>query len=178
MPFGSPPPARPGGGSPPTAGPTTPAARTLPRACARRFGPDPLSLATTRGISMLISLPPGTWMFRFPGLSPLPLWIRGRGAGPASGGFPHSETRGSKGACPSPRIIAACRVLHRLHVPRHPPCAHNIFPPSPGRDAASLRGAWRPPRVSHTAGHEGRRPDAMKCNLLASLEKPKKKYVC
>ena len=38
-------------------------------------------------------------------------------------GFPHSEIRGSKGACPSPRLIAACHVLHRLEVPRHPPCA-------------------------------------------------------
>ena len=76
-------------------------------------------------------------MFQFPGLSPPPLWIRGGGAGPPPGGFAHSETRGSTGACPSPRIIAACRVLHRLHVPRHPPCAHRIFPPAPGRDAAS-----------------------------------------
>jgi hypothetical protein len=35
-------------------------------------------------------------------------------------GFPHSEIRGSKGARPSPRLIAACYVLHRLSVPRHP----------------------------------------------------------
>ena len=42
-------------------------------------------------------------------------------------GFAHSETRGSKGMCPSPRIIAACRVLLRLPVPRHPPCALGIF---------------------------------------------------
>ncbi len=27
------------------------------------------------------------------------------------------------GACPSPSLIAACHVLHRLEVPRHPPCA-------------------------------------------------------
>ena len=42
-------------------------------------------------------------------------------------GFPHSETCGSKGVCPSPQTIAACRVLHRLPVPRHPPCALDIF---------------------------------------------------
>ena len=36
-------------------------------------------------------------------------------------GLPHSETRGSRAACASPRIIAACRVLHRLAEPRHPP---------------------------------------------------------
>ena len=39
------------------------------------------------------------------------------------GGFPHSEIPGSKLACSSPRLIAACHVLHRRHVPRHPPCA-------------------------------------------------------
>ncbi len=38
-------------------------------------------------------------------------------------GLPHSETPGSQPACGSPRTIAACRVLHRLSVPRHPPCA-------------------------------------------------------
>ena len=39
------------------------------------------------------------------------------------GGFPHSEIRGSTGARPSPRLIAACYVLHRLSVPRHSPDA-------------------------------------------------------
>ena len=42
-------------------------------------------------------------------------------------GFPHSEIFGSKGVCPSPKLIAACRVLRRLPVPRHPPCALGIF---------------------------------------------------
>src|ERR1051325_4278227 len=36
-------------------------------------------------------------------------------------GLPHSEIPGSKRACRSPRLIAACCVLHRLSVPRHPP---------------------------------------------------------
>jgi hypothetical protein len=36
------------------------------------------------------------------------------------GGFPHSEICGSKGARASPQLIAACHVLHRLSVPRHP----------------------------------------------------------
>ena len=45
--------------------------------------------------------------------------------GPA--GFSHSETPGSKRVCRSPGLIAACRVLHRLPVPRHPPCALTIF---------------------------------------------------
>ena len=36
------------------------------------------------------------------------------------GGFPHSEIVGSKLAHSSPTLIAACHVLHRLYVPRHP----------------------------------------------------------
>ena len=36
--------------------------------------------------------------------------------------FPHSEIPGSKLICSSPRLIAACHVLHRLSAPRHPPC--------------------------------------------------------
>ena len=40
-----------------------------------------------------------------------------------SAGFPHSEIRGSKPICGSPRLIAAYRVFRRLLVPRHPPCA-------------------------------------------------------
>ena len=40
-----------------------------------------------------------------------------------AGGFPHSEICGSKPARGSPQLIAACYVLHRLSVPRHPPDA-------------------------------------------------------
>src|SRR5215208_3066948 len=36
-------------------------------------------------------------------------------------GLPHSEIPGSKRACRSPKHFAACHVLHRLSVPRHPP---------------------------------------------------------
>ncbi len=39
------------------------------------------------------------------------------------GGFPHSEIPGSMDICSSPRLIAACHVLHRLLMPRHSPCA-------------------------------------------------------
>src|SRR3546814_17813243 len=38
-------------------------------------------------------------------------------------GFPHSEICGSKFAHNSPQLIAACHVLHRLCMPRHPPNA-------------------------------------------------------
>ena len=38
-------------------------------------------------------------------------------------GFPHSDIPGSTRICRSPRLFAAYHVLHRLLVPRHPPCA-------------------------------------------------------
>ena len=38
-------------------------------------------------------------------------------------GFPHSEICGSMDICSSPQLIAACRVLLRLLMPRHSPCA-------------------------------------------------------
>ena len=37
--------------------------------------------------------------------------------------FPHSEICGSMDICSLPQLIAACHVLRRLPVPRHPPCA-------------------------------------------------------
>ena len=38
-------------------------------------------------------------------------------------GLPHSEISGSSLICSYPKLIAACRVLHRLLMPRHSPCA-------------------------------------------------------
>src|SRR5207248_3040274 len=38
-------------------------------------------------------------------------------------GLPHSDIPGSQPAGDSPGLIAAIHVLHRLSVPRHPPCA-------------------------------------------------------
>ena len=37
--------------------------------------------------------------------------------------FPHSDICGSSDICSLPQLIAACHVLRRLPVPRHPPCA-------------------------------------------------------
>ena len=51
------------------------------------------------------------------------LWIHVRMHEGSSCGFPHSDTHGSMGICPSPWLFAACRVFLRLLVPRHPPCA-------------------------------------------------------
>ena len=68
-----------------------------------------------------MSFPPGTEMFQFPGLAS-PAHGFGRGS-PKREGFPHSDTRGSTIARISPRLFAACHVLHRLLAPRHPPHA-------------------------------------------------------
>ena len=37
--------------------------------------------------------------------------------------FPHSDISGSTLICSSPKLFAACHVLHRLLMPRHSPCA-------------------------------------------------------
>ena len=73
--------------------------------------------------SLLFSLPPGTEMVHFPGFASPPYFIQMVIHEFCSCGFPHSEICGSKDACSSPQLIAACHVLHRLEVPRHPPCA-------------------------------------------------------
>ena len=82
----------------------------------------PISLAATLGIDVSFSSSPyldvsvqavplhtlcvGVWMTRV-----------------FLAGFPHSDIRGSLAICAFPRLFAACHVLHRLLVPRHPPCA-------------------------------------------------------
>ena len=102
--------------------------------------------------SLLISFPPGTKMFQFPGFALKPLCIQGKSTWlcllmipriaclsshqgwPAkralrsnnnkqSGGFPHSDISGSKPIPGSPKLNAGYHVLHRLLLPRHPPNA-------------------------------------------------------
>ena len=51
------------------------------------------------------------------------LWIGVWMTEVCSAGFPHSDTCGSPDICSSPQLFAAYHVLHRLLVPRHPPCA-------------------------------------------------------
>ena len=46
---------------------------------------------------------------------------------PLRDGLPHSDTHGSTLLCSSPWLFAALHVLHRLCMPRHPPCALNHF---------------------------------------------------
>ena len=92
-------------------GPTTPAPQ------GGWFGLRPFRSPLLRA-SRLISLPPGTEMFQFPGFAPSE-----DGDGLAPAGFPHSAIQGSSRVCRSPWLIAAYHGLHRLRVPRHPPHA-------------------------------------------------------
>ena len=98
-------------------GPASPTTRT-------KFAPGPFRLFPVRspllGESRLISVPPGTEMFHFPGLSPVPYEFRHRSLASRPGGFPHSEICGSKVVCTSPQLIAAYHVLHQRRPPRHP----------------------------------------------------------
>jgi hypothetical protein len=71
----------------------------------------------------VIYLPSGTEMVHFPELAHTRLCIQRAVSRVHLDGFPHSEIPGSKPACGSPRLIAACHVLHRLLAPRHSPYA-------------------------------------------------------
>ena len=69
-------------------------------------------------------------MFQFTGFPSAALWIYAAVTRVFRAGFPHSDIRGSRCICHSPRLFAACHVFHRLLVPRHPPCALTACPAS------------------------------------------------
>lgn len=62
--------------------------------------------------------------FSSPRLPSTKLWIH-LVIKPNGFGFPHSEISGSLLTYSCPKLIAVSHVLHRLLVPRHPPCALN-----------------------------------------------------
>ena len=70
--------------------------------------PWSFSLSANKDIINLFSLPAGTKMFQFPAY--LHTALR----------RVHSEIFGSKLACSSPKLIAACHVLHHLPKPSYP----------------------------------------------------------
>ena len=84
--------------------------------------PLPRSLATTDGISVDFFSSPYLDV-SVQAVPHMHLWIQCRLTEYCSAGFPHSEICGSTLICSSPQLIAACRVLLRLSVPRHSPCA-------------------------------------------------------
>ena len=86
-----------------------------------------------------MSFPPATEMFQFAGFASPPYEFRRRY--PLQGGLPHSEIPGSTIARISPGLFAACHVLHRLSVPRHPPDALTLrLSATPnGKDHSDIR---------------------------------------
>ena len=62
-------------------------------------------------------------MFQFGRFPPIPYVFRYGSPDMTLRGFPHSDIRGSRPICGSPRLFAAYRVLLRLPAPRHPPYA-------------------------------------------------------
>jgi hypothetical protein len=140
----------------------------FPYGAVTRYGPPfqtlPVPKSTAAGLvrfrspllaeSRLMSVPPATEMFQFAGFASLPYGFR-QGY-PLPGGLPHSEIPGSTIARISPGLFAACRVLHRLSVPRHPPDA--LHSRSITRDAHPAdhpritRTASRPPENRRAQG--------------------------
>ncbi len=91
-----------------------------------RFGLFPVR-SPLLGESRLISLPPGTEMFHFPGFALPPYVFRRQFLGFTQEGFPHSDTHGSTLARSSPWLFAACHVLLRQPMPSHPPYALSVL---------------------------------------------------
>ena len=73
--------------------------------------------------SRFLYFPSGTEMVHFPEFARTRLCIHRAVLRFYRSGFPHSDIPESKPACGSSRLIAACHVLHRHLLPRHPPCA-------------------------------------------------------
>ena len=82
----------------------------------------PRSLAATQGIDFSFSSS-GYLDVSVHRLTFHTLWIHVWIHGVCPCGLPHSEIPGSMDICSYPRLFAAYHVLHRLSVPRHPPCA-------------------------------------------------------
>src|ERR1700753_1737276 len=62
--------------------------------------------------SRLISVPPGTEIFQFPGFASVAYRFNNRYC--LRSGFPHSDIAGSMLVASSPALFAGCHVLHRL----------------------------------------------------------------
>ena len=101
--------------------PSPSAAPTTPSRCS--VWALPRSLATTSGI---VSVPPGTEMFQFPGFPSCGLCVHPptrRSTCVASVGFPIRTSPDMAPAHGSPRLFAVFHVLLRRLTPRHPPYA-------------------------------------------------------
>ena len=100
--------------------------RSEPRSARTSVWPLSISLAATLEIDVSFSSSGylDVSVHRVPFLT---LWIGVRITEIFSARFPHSDIPGSSLMCSLPRLFAAYHVLHRLLVPRHPPCALSCF---------------------------------------------------
>ena len=115
------------GRQPPDARPATPSAEPLPGMPARRFGHRSPFARRYSGSLEIDFLSSGYLDVSVPRVVlPPPMCSAGGYAHCCAWVRPFGDP-GSKDVCSSPGIIAACRVLHRLPVPRHPPCARGIL---------------------------------------------------
>ena len=114
-----------------TSAPTTPLTQPLPGITRKWF-----SLIRFRSPllseSLLFSLPTGTEMFHFPVFPPHTLFHSGAGNWTQLQlGFPIRTSPDQRSVANSPGHIAGSHVLHRLSMPRHPPCALTNLPHKP-----------------------------------------------
>ena len=102
--------------------PATPNSERAYAFTAIRFGLVPFRSPLLRE-SLLLSFPRGTEMVHFPRLAFCHYVFMAEYPPLQVDGLPHSGIPGSKVACTSPGLIAACHALHRQNSPRHPPYA-------------------------------------------------------
>jgi hypothetical protein len=132
--------------------PTTPAVQRIHAITDSWFGLLPFRSSLLRE-SQLLSLPPGTEIFHFPGLASTPYGLRCRCDGITRRGLPHSGTPGSTPVSGFPGLIAAYYALPRLRAPRHPPCALRCLTIVASTDAVlvySCQRALPAPPYAHT----------------------------
>ena len=87
----------------------------------------PRSLATTGGITFCFLFLRVLRCFSSPGSPPHSVRMAVR----QTAGLPHSGTSGSKAACASPELFAACRALHRLPEPQASAVRPFLLSPAP-----------------------------------------------
>ena len=161
-----------------------------PYGAVTRYGPPfqtvPVLTSVTTGLvrvrspllaeSRLMSFPPGTEMFQFPGFASPAYGFSRRYR--LSGGLPHSEILGSKPARGSPWLFAACHVLHRLSVPRHPPDALQTLDLTTSttdapRAGVSPQGTRHQPAAHPAKMHHMTQPTVSACEATALSGHPR-----
>ena len=102
--------------------------------------------------SRLISFPPGTEMFQFPGFASARLCIHREDT--LARGFPHSDPPWSKALCASHGTFGAWPVLRRRRMPRHPPRAFLRLNPNSSDSALFCRmSSSNPPLYLGASSH-------------------------